>query len=841
MVCYNQAMSVLHGSLISCTQPTTDQAILLCVRQAMLEIVRNCKNEDEQDTVRREMHIFLLINTDVPWKEDLMENDVLSCLYGLVPKLSPQLYMTIVSNHNLWKYWVECVPYLPSSSLSELIDVSLAQQIFTTTLTPASSAILTGLAISCVSSARRNGGSQVKKVLTKVLEKFAKEILKDEKDELHMKSVHLLNVLVVIKSLCTQQEDENENLMKLYAFKKELASTVDTVFSSEIEGLLVIFKALACNFSFDSWISLTEISTNAILQQRDLVNYWTGEFAPSNMQLLLAHMQAECKQLLEDFSKLQKLEHVTEVLQIMTGFAQHYDRKVELNMDDFELETIFHQLSLSEGWKKQAYVDHLLEQELDNVLWNEAQLDIFLENAESLGPHVGKLLNHFLNIDKILLMKQKDLFGKIMDNLPDIEVEKIFTSFHSRFGLTKKLKREDFSQRFVSILNRASGSTLQESFIRKEFMVLAMEDGETVVKELFNEASNNKGKVDACIMLLLYLVNVCKVESDQVPLFSSLVTEFISDRKNCGRSFENVVFMAMSVLQSEPCFSPDIIEGVVDAVWTQIHHYQIDSVTNLTDMLLGIIKKPQVESFLEDTLKLKVCVCFITILNNVEGLSLSMEKVFKLKGDTLEIIGLLVRNSPFKAKLIDVLNRENVTYFSHVNSPTLLDYIHYTNWEKDMKLFSTALSPAKLSTQLVSCLPKLLLSEWKSLQAVLELVCPNVEVLTTIIDCLVLSLESSDPGLGHYMVLALCSHITSTSDQDTLVMVVRELFMMLEVVTEEQREVIWPCIHNTVGKYLSLQSGNQDSLVREIVAMTFMTGKCEERDMLVRMLQQSLV
>ena len=99
MVCHNQAMSVLHGSLISCTQPTTDQAVLLCVRQAMLDIVRNCKNEDDQDTVRREMHIFLLINTDIPWKEDFMENDVFSCLYGLVPKLSPQ--PIIAGNSNL--------------------------------------------------------------------------------------------------------------------------------------------------------------------------------------------------------------------------------------------------------------------------------------------------------------------------------------------------------------------------------------------------------------------------------------------------------------------------------------------------------------------------------------------------------------------------------------------------------------------------------------------------------------------------------------------------------------------------------------------------------------------
>jgi len=840
MVCYNQALSVLHGSLLSCPQPATDQAILHCVRQAMLDNVRSCKNDEVQDTVRREMHIFLLINTDIPWIEDLMENDEFSSLYGLIPKISLQLYIAIVSTHNLWKYLVESVPYLPPPTLSELLDVSLTHQIFSTSLTPASSAILTGLAISCVSSVRRGEGSQGGMVLKKVLSKLAKEILKHEKVELQMKSVHLLNVLMVIKSLCTEQEDENENLVKLYPFKKELVSTVDTVFTSEIEGLLVIFKALSCNFSFDSWISLTEISTNFILQQSDLVKYWVGEFAPSNMQLLLAHMQAECKQLLDDTSKLQKLEHVTEVLQIMTGFAQLYDRKVELNMEDLELETIFHQLSLSEGWKKQAYVDHILEQELGNVLWNEAQLDILLENYESLGSHVGKLLNHFLNSDNILLLKQIDLVGKIIDNLLDIEVEKIFTSFHHQFGLTKKLLRGDFLQRFVAILNRTSGNTHKESFIKKEFMILAMEDGEMVVKELFNEASKSKGNVEACVSLMLLLDNVCKVESDQVSLFSKLVIQFITDSNNSGKSFENVVFMATTVLQSEPSYGPDIIEGVVDAVWTKICQYQMEKATYLADMMIGILKKPQVESFLEHTLKLKVCVCFITILNKVIGLPLSLEEGFKMKEVTLEIVGLLMQNSPFKAKLIDILNREYVSYFSTVDAPTLLDYIHYLNWKKDLKLCGTALSPAELTSQLVSCLPKLLSSEWKALPTVLALVCPKVEVLTIIVDCLVLRLESSSPGLRHYMVLAFCSLITTTTHLDSIVMVVRELIRMLEVVTEEQREVIWPCIHNTVGNVLSLQLENKDSLIREIVEMTCMIEKCEERDMLVRILQQSL-
>jgi hypothetical protein len=219
----------------------------------------------------------------------------------------------------------------------------------------------------------------------------------------------------------------------------------ESAFSSEIESLLVIFKTLVCNFSFDSWISLTEVSTDAVLELRQLVPYWSGQFAPSNMQLLVAHMQAECKLLLEGSSKLQELAHVTEVLEIMSGFAQIYDRKVDLNMEEMELENIFQQLTISEGWKKQAYADHIFEQNLEHVLWNEAQLDNLIANHGSLGQHVGKLINHLVPSDQALSSKQKELVGKILEVIPVDEVETTFASFHNQFDLTTKLKRNDLS------------------------------------------------------------------------------------------------------------------------------------------------------------------------------------------------------------------------------------------------------------------------------------------------------------------------------------------------------------------------------------------------------------
>ena len=123
MLSYNQPLTILHGSLISSAQPAADEDRLASVRQAVLEIVRSCHSDDDVDTAKRDIHLFLLINTDIPWGQDLMENEAFSSLVGLVPKLSPQLYITIVRSHNLWPYLVETVPFLPHSALSPVVEL----------------------------------------------------------------------------------------------------------------------------------------------------------------------------------------------------------------------------------------------------------------------------------------------------------------------------------------------------------------------------------------------------------------------------------------------------------------------------------------------------------------------------------------------------------------------------------------------------------------------------------------------------------------------------------------------------------------------------------------------
>ena len=169
-----------------------------------------------------------------------------------------------------------------------------------------------------------------------------------------------------------------------------------------------------------------------------------------------------------------------------------------------------------------------------------------------------------------------------------------------------------------------------------------------------------------------------------------------------------------------------------------------------------------------NTLKLKVGVLFITLLNNLLDYPEIVEKTLNMKEVMLEIIGLLFKSSCLKAKLMNLVKKENISYFTSVDCPTLLDHIHSTFWQKDVKLSPSLLSPAQLSSQLLPCLSQLLQSEWLCLPALLESLCPTAPALATIIDSLVLALETTGPGLAHHMVLALCALITSNPCQGGL-------------------------------------------------------------------------
>lgn len=117
----------------------------------------------------------------------------------------------------------------------------------------------------------------------------------------------LLNVLLLLqefvvprpywsKPTTDQQQDVFHDLLCCEGapdLEKEAFSKIDL-----IENLLIFYKKLMNEISFDDWIEASEMVCDTVLHNvaGAGVEYWPGtdSAAPSNMQMLLAHHQALC-------------------------------------------------------------------------------------------------------------------------------------------------------------------------------------------------------------------------------------------------------------------------------------------------------------------------------------------------------------------------------------------------------------------------------------------------------------------------------------------------------------------------------------------------------------------
>ena len=67
-----------------------------------------------------------------------------------------------------------------------------------------------------------------------------------------------------------------------------------------IELLLTLFKTLMAEITFDEWVSCSETSSGVALNNSAGVRYWPPDSpAPSNLQMLIAHKQYVCADILK--------------------------------------------------------------------------------------------------------------------------------------------------------------------------------------------------------------------------------------------------------------------------------------------------------------------------------------------------------------------------------------------------------------------------------------------------------------------------------------------------------------------------------------------------------------
>ena len=73
------------------------------------KVLKRAGNEE-----RRRANLFLFINTNLGWKEELASNDAFSALAGLVePPIEVEKYFEVVCKFELWPSFLELLHYLP--------------------------------------------------------------------------------------------------------------------------------------------------------------------------------------------------------------------------------------------------------------------------------------------------------------------------------------------------------------------------------------------------------------------------------------------------------------------------------------------------------------------------------------------------------------------------------------------------------------------------------------------------------------------------------------------------------------------------------------------------------
>ena len=216
------------------------------------------------------------------------------------------------SKLNLWKYLNELLQFLPPATLQNLLS-GIVQE---TEFTPDQTILLTGLILSSCKNPRMYADGGCKNVVQSLIAKF--ETLsahENTKNNGVLKLIALLNVLTLLQEfmnsgpatelLPSLEPDQDQFPDILFSDIVDKSSIDRLPKKSEpdlgnIELLLTLFKTLMAEITFDEWLSCSETSSGVALHNSAGVRYWPPDFpAPSNLQMLIAHKQYVCADILK--------------------------------------------------------------------------------------------------------------------------------------------------------------------------------------------------------------------------------------------------------------------------------------------------------------------------------------------------------------------------------------------------------------------------------------------------------------------------------------------------------------------------------------------------------------
>jgi len=829
-------------------------------------------NIHQIDDVNRRIHLFLLINTDFSWTCDLLNNEGFSSLVDIIPRLDPNVYIEAVRHRNLWKYLIEALQHLPldeSRQLWSLATGCLGRHEGNVKVEEWMAKI-TGITCAAIVAASKAPGKEANESIEAAIKVFAENVLKPKyiKD----KSVIMANVLIVLRLLLDLGNNSqkvkiiqiSEETESLYCFTKNTQPSTCLDITGVLDVVLAIFKTLVVDLSLDTWMEWCEISSGDIVCYKDWLEYWSDGEPPSNMQLLVAHLQAQCRQLLVE--REEKTALVKEMATVMKSTANFYDRKVELNMDEMELVEMMEKVQILDGWKQKAFVDHILDENLEESLENEDYVKYLLENPALLSDKIEKIIKVLMEKDHIK-ENQKALINKLVLTLPKDDVTGILQRHVAQHGMTCKLRTSCFDQRFVSCLNKGVSTESDTHLDVIQFLSLALQDPKGIVNELLEQAANNKGKVDIVAKILIELDMVCCLLVDNRSLFSSLLMNHLEGETSTVASKQNCAQVLVKVSNSEIKYGVEIMQRIVSLFWTQFSCGNFGKCVEVGGYLADLVHNTKTLSEMD-----KVDVeCLVGVLVGILNVVVDIDRMevantCRLRELCLSLLKIIFKkSSEMKKAFEEAFNMKCRGYFFSGTGLKMNIHAHYFNVPQQKKGYieeMSNLSDDLLKFQIVECLPNLLKSEWHILYNLLvEINCSKSsemnddlevtlqaeeinQVSVCLLDSLSTLLNNSNLSLDlqKHMVLsvsAVLSQAATTLTISSCHQLLDHLVMTQHLVPAVVSDDLLTCQHSVLAVLLNHQELTKENL-EEIVGLISCQPPSDARAMGLKMVQQMM-
>merc|ERR1711915_168485 len=316
------------------------------------------------------------------------------------------------------------------------------------------------------------------------------------------------------------------------------------------------------------------------------------------------------------------------------------------------------------------------------------------------------------------------------------------------------------------------------------------------------------------------LMIVCKSKTGHTFVFSNLLMEYFSKHGDNEQNLDNIFKLGLCIFKIENEFAGDVVEFLGKEVLIEfgIGHFMKASV--YANMIVEIIR----EIDIENPVKLKIFVLFISILNYISSMSKDRQNTYVLKEIVLNLLFLAFKNAQYQNQFLSLVHNQNKSYFNDVQNPSLNDIIHQSYRQKS-KLPSSRTSPSEL----IQCLPQLLKTEFQLL--------PFDE---TLIESFISVLDTCSPELAEHLMLGLVTRASveasSSDSSETLLSLLSELFGLLAVVNNDMQDVVWPCLHNLLSQYIAC-GGN----IKFVLPHIAIAKSGVHRDTAVKILRQNFV